>query len=118
MWNPDGSYLWQVVDREMTIYRDQAALEEATSGEPEEPSGTFSFESVGEHIEELVGVNAELDGKPLTGEDEPAYTAIYEIDSPDVLLSPSWQEAAEAGRWASEVRPYTKNRRHVVRRVL
>ena len=25
--------------------------------------------------------------KPLLGEDEPTYTAIYELDSPDVLLS-------------------------------
>lgn len=56
--------------------------------------------------------------KPLTGEGEPAYTAIYELDSPDVLLSKAWQEAVEAGRWPTEVRPYTKNRRHVLRKVL
>lgn len=56
--------------------------------------------------------------KPLTGEGEPRYTAIYELDSPDVLLSKAWQEAVEAGRWPTEVRPYTKNRRHVVRKVI
>ena len=56
--------------------------------------------------------------KPLTGEGEPRYTAIYELDSPDVLLSKAWQDAVEAGRWPTEVRPYTKNRRHVVRKVI
>ncbi|WP_218574725.1 hypothetical protein [Reyranella sp. CPCC 100927] len=56
--------------------------------------------------------------KPITGEDVPTYTAIYELDSPDVLLSPAWQEAVEAGRWATQVRPYTKNRHHVLRRVI
>lgn len=56
--------------------------------------------------------------KPLTGEGEPGYTAIYELDSPDVLLSKAWQDAVEAGRWPTEVRPYTKNRRHVLRKVI
>jgi hypothetical protein len=42
----------------------------------------------------------------------PRYTAIYEIDSPQVLLSPQWKEAAEAGRWPAQVRPYTRNRHH------
>ena len=56
--------------------------------------------------------------KPLDGAGEPAYTAIYELESPDVLTSPEWQEQAEKGRWPSEVRPHTSNRRHVVRRVM
>ncbi len=56
--------------------------------------------------------------KPLTGEGEPSYTAIYELDSPEVLLTKAWQEAVEAGRGPTEVRPYTKNRRHVVRKVI
>lgn len=50
--------------------------------------------------------------------DEPKYTAIYEIDGPEVLVSETWAEAVERGRWSSEVRPYTSNRRHVLRRVL
>ncbi|HEX2885291.1 hypothetical protein [Vineibacter terrae] len=56
--------------------------------------------------------------KPLIGEGEPTYTAIYELDSPDVLLSQAWQDAVEAGRWAAQVRPYTKNRHHVLRQVI
>jgi hypothetical protein len=44
--------------------------------------------------------------------------AIYEIDSPDVLMSTAWTEAGEQGRWPVEVRPYTNNRHHVVRKVL
>jgi hypothetical protein len=45
---------------------------------------------------------------------EPAYVAIYEIDDPAVLASPEWADAVEAGRWAAEVRPHTRNRRHAV----
>lgn len=44
----------------------------------------------------------------------PVYTALYEIDSPDVLSSPEWAHAVEQGRWASEVRPFTTNRIHCV----
>jgi hypothetical protein len=56
--------------------------------------------------------------KILDGGSEPNYVAIYEIDSPDVLLSKEWAAAAEKGRWPSEVRPFTSNRRHVVRKVI
>lgn len=48
--------------------------------------------------------------------DEPAYSAVYEIDSPDVLTSDAWAKAVDSGRWAGEVRPYTHNRRHILRR--
>ncbi len=56
--------------------------------------------------------------KRLTGEGMPKYTAVYEIDSPDVLTSKAWAEAGELGRWVKEVRPFTKNRRHIVRKVI
>jgi len=56
--------------------------------------------------------------KPLNGGGAPHYVALYEIDSPDVLLSPAWAHAVEQGRWPGEVRPYTSNRRHIVRKVL
>lgn len=56
--------------------------------------------------------------KPLDGGGAPSYVALYEIDSPDVLLSRAWAEAVEQGRWPTEVRPYTSNRRHIVRKVL
>ena len=46
------------------------------------------------------------------------YTAIYEIDSPAVLLSPEWAKAGETGRWPKEVRPFTKNRSHKVYKVI
>lgn len=50
--------------------------------------------------------------------DEPRYSVTYEIESPAVLLSPEWAEAGERGRWATEVRPHTTNRRHILRRVM
>lgn len=49
---------------------------------------------------------------------EPHYSVTYEIESPDVLLSPAWAEAGERGRWASDVRPFTSNRRHILRKVI
>lgn len=49
---------------------------------------------------------------------EPAYTAIYELESPDVLTSAAWDKAVEQGRWPAEVRPYTKNRRHVLLKLM
>jgi hypothetical protein len=47
----------------------------------------------------------------------PRYTAIYEIDSPEVLLGPEWAKAAEAGRWPAQVRPHTRNRHHMLYKV-
>lgn len=48
---------------------------------------------------------------------EPAYTAIYEIESPEVLVSDAWAKAVEAGRWPGEVRPHTSNRHHTLQKV-
>jgi hypothetical protein len=42
---------------------------------------------------------------------DPRYIAAYELESADVLQSPEWKKAAEAGRWPREVRPHTMNRR-------
>jgi hypothetical protein len=56
--------------------------------------------------------------KALTGEGAPRYVAIYEIDSPEVLTSAEWARAAGLGRWPGEVRPFTSNRHHILRKVL
>ncbi len=56
--------------------------------------------------------------KVLDGGGQASYLALYEIDSPDVLLSKEWAIAGEKGRWAKEVRPYTTNRSHIVRKVI
>jgi hypothetical protein len=47
----------------------------------------------------------------------PRHSAIYEIDSPQVLTSAAWAKAVEEGRWPSQVRPYTRNRRHALYKV-
>jgi hypothetical protein len=67
---------------------------------------------------ESASVNIGGERKPVTGEGAPRYTAIYEIDSPDVLTSEAWAKAVELGRWPSEVRPFTSNRHHIVRKVM
>jgi len=51
-------------------------------------------------------------------EDEPRYSAVYEIESPEVLVSDAWARAVDKGRWPTEVRPYVRNRRLVLRRLL
>ncbi|HEX6144866.1 MAG TPA: hypothetical protein VFZ01_19285 [Geminicoccaceae bacterium] len=44
----------------------------------------------------------------------PRYVAIYEIERPEVLAGAAWAEAVEAGRWPTEVRPHTTNRRQAL----
>ena len=85
-----------------------------------------------EHVPNLLkvpGVRAvtRLKGEPfamsIAGEqkkvahDGPSYSALYEIDGPQVLISPEWAKAVEAGRWPGEVRPHTRNRRHTLYKV-
>jgi hypothetical protein len=67
---------------------------------------------------ERASVNISGEQKPVTGDGAPTYTAIYEIDSPEVLTSEAWAQAVELGRWPSEVRPFTSNRHHIVRKVI
>ena len=50
--------------------------------------------------------------------ESPRYSAIYEIESPEVLVSEAWAQAIEEGRWPEQVRPYTRNRQHRLCRVL
>jgi hypothetical protein len=50
--------------------------------------------------------------KTIPAEGEPRYSAIYELASADVLTSDAWTKAVDQGRWPTEVRPYTRNRRH------
>src|SRR5690242_10504930 len=55
--------------------------------------------------------------KLMRAENEAAYTAIYELENPGVVTSREWSEAVEAGRWPTQVRPHTRNRRHVLLRM-
>lgn len=52
--------------------------------------------------------------KTIVIESEPKYTALYEIESPEVLTSEAWAKAVDSGRWPAAVRPFTRNRRHVL----
>ncbi len=49
-------------------------------------------------------------------EDEPRHSAIYEIESPEVLVSDAWAAAVDQGRWPDDIRPFTSNRRPSLRR--
>lgn len=56
--------------------------------------------------------------KTVLMEGEPKYMAVYELESPDVLVGEGWAKAVDSGRWPGEVRPYTRNRRHVLRKLI
>ena len=49
--------------------------------------------------------------RTIVVETEPKYSALYEIESPEVLTSDAWAKAVDQGRWPGQVRPFTKNRR-------
>jgi hypothetical protein len=54
----------------------------------------------------------------IVAEGEPNFAAYYWIENPDVLTSDAWGDAIEEGRWPEQVRPYTKNRRHTLRKII
>ena len=56
--------------------------------------------------------------KTVVMEGEPKYMAVYELESPEVLVGEGWAKAVDSGRWPGEVRPYTRNRRHVLRKLI
>lgn len=58
------------------------------------------------------------ESKTIEIPNEPTYTAIYELESADVLTSSAWDKAIEDGRWPAQVRPHTKNRRHVLLKLM
>ncbi len=70
--------------------------------------------SVQEPFEMVIGGET----RQVANSDEPKYAAVYEIDSPEVLASKAWADAVDQGRWPTEVRPYTSNRRHTLQQVV
>jgi hypothetical protein len=54
--------------------------------------------------------------KTIVIENAPKYCALYEIESPEVLISEAWAKAVEQGRWPALVRPHTPNRQHTLYR--
>ncbi len=52
--------------------------------------------------------------KTIVVEGEPRYNSLYEVESPEVLVTPAWARAVERGRWPTEVRAFTRNRRHLL----
>ena len=56
--------------------------------------------------------------RTIVAQGEPRYSSVYEIESPDVLTSAAWANAVDAGRWPTEVRPFTHNRRHILRKLV
>jgi hypothetical protein len=53
----------------------------------------------------------------VVAEGEPKYSAFFELERADVLVSDAWAKAVDQGRWMSEVRPYTRNRKHLLKKI-
>lgn len=66
------------------------------------------------HLPLTLAIGGEV--KTIEAEGEPKYSAIYRLESPEVMLSEEWKAAVESGRWPEQVRPHTYNRRHVLRK--
>jgi hypothetical protein len=45
-----------------------------------------------------------------TNSNTPRYTAIFEVDSPEVIDSPQARAAREVGEWKTKIAPYVTNR--------
>ena len=56
--------------------------------------------------------------QPLVAEGEPTYSAVYELESAEVLTSAAWAKAVDAGRWPAEIRPHIRNRRHILKKLI
>ena len=69
---------------------------------------------ISRYVREELVMNIGGERKTLLAENQPKYNAIYELESPDILTSPEWARAVEEGRWPAQVRPHTRNRRHVL----
>ena len=55
--------------------------------------------------------------KTIVADGEPKFSATYELESAEVLTSDAWAKAVEKGRWPAQVRPFTRNRRHTLRKL-
>lgn len=68
----------------------------------------------------LEGVRVTIGGETKTVDTtgKPRYSCMVEVENPDVLTSPAFAKAVDAGRWPTEVRPFTRNRQHTLHKVL
>ena len=112
-----GKYLFMVA---MDVAKDKEALFNEVYDKEHVPllSKVPGVRGVSRLKTEPAAFNIGGERKVLDGAGQASYVAIYEIDSPAVLLSKEWAEAGEKGRWPKEVRPFTSNRRHIVRKVI
>ena len=56
--------------------------------------------------------------KVMDPQGAPRYAAVYELESPDVLTTAAFAQAVDQGRWPTHVRPFTRNRRHTLYKVM
>lgn len=74
--------------------------------------------SVRRYVQEPFDMIIGGETRQVSNPGEPKYAAVYEIESPEVLKSAAWADAVDQGRWPTQVRPYTSNRRHTLQKVV
>ena len=69
-----------------------------------------------EHVPALMAVPGAVSAVRFTTRDpgHPRYLAIYEGEPAELFSSDEWTGAGEVGRWPTEVRPYTYNKRWIL----
>ncbi len=72
-----------------------------------------------QHVPNIIkvpGVNACTRYKLETADVEGVarYAAVYEIDSPDIPQTDGWKAESDKGDWASQIRPHTSTRSHLI----
>jgi hypothetical protein len=68
----------------------------------------------------IPGAKARLAGSTvgLPSGETTDYVTFYELESPEILMSDAWSAAVDTGRWATDARRLTRDRRHQVVRVV
>ncbi len=73
-----------------------------------------------EHVPGILKVPGVLAARryETSTEGQPKYLALYEVEDPDLPSSPAFRKAADSGVWPTQIRPHTKNRRHIVYKLI
>ena len=83
---------------------------------PQDKEAEFNEIYNNEHVPTMLKVPGMLSGaRYRTSTDGvPRYLALYGLESPEVPDREDFKQAVTAGEYARKVRPYTKNRSHIV----
>jgi hypothetical protein len=77
------------------------------------PGVLSAYRATAEPLAVVIGGKRQV----VAAEGEPKYSAFFELENADALVSEAWAKAVDQGRWTSQVRPYTRNRKHLLKKI-